>query len=317
MSRFEEEQIRVEAHIRQVPGWAGRDITVEPAIPVLASPSWRGVDGSPWRVRDKASGDSLFVKLMHADAAFYIDVACAFQAAQRASELGIGPHVFLADAGSGALVLEDLDAGWRTATLERMLEEDIVDRVLAARRRFQDGPALPRSSGVFEEIERFHGEARAAGGQLPADADWLLAELRYAGEALTPGRRQPMPSHGDGNVSNIMISDAGDIRLIDWDRAGNADPLEDIGSFLAEAFDQEPEARDAFARSQGGFDEAAYNRAWLYGVADDLRWGLIGTLVAARSPRNTLEFHKFASWRLVRCRMAVHSPRFGEALRRI
>ncbi|WP_245443179.1 phosphotransferase family protein [Labrys okinawensis] len=317
MSMFEEERARAEAHVRQLPGWAARTITTEPAIPVLASPSWRGVDGSPWRVRDKASGESLFVKLMHPDAAFYIDIACAFQAARRASELGIGPRVFLAEENTGVLVMEDLDAGWRTATLERLLDQDIVDRVLAARGRFQESAALSRTSSVFDEIERFHRDARAAKGQLPADADWLLAELRYAGQVMASGRRAPVPSHGDGNVSNIMISETGEIRLVDWDRAGNADPLEDMGSFLAEAFDQEPEARDAFARTQGGFDEAAYNRAWLYGVADDLRWGLIGTLVAARSPRNTLEFHKFASWRLVRCRMAVHSPRFGEALRRV
>ena len=45
--------------------------------------------------------------------------------------------------------------------------------------------------------------------------------------------------------------------------------------------------------------------------------GLIGALLAAKSARNTLEFYKFASWRFLRCRMAVREPRFGEVLRRI
>ncbi|MER8376742.1 hypothetical protein [Mesorhizobium sp. M1409] len=67
----------------------------------------------------------------------------------------------------------------------------------------------------------------------------------------------------------------------------------------------------------GGFDERAFNRAWLYGIADDLRWGLIGALVAAKSSRDTHEFYKFASWRFLRCRMALRDPRFGQALRRI
>jgi hypothetical protein len=40
-------------------------------------------------------------------------------------------------------------------------------------------------------------------------------------------------------------------------------------------------------------------------------------VVAAKSPRNTHEFYKFASWRFLRCRMAVRSPRFGEQLRRM
>jgi hypothetical protein len=317
MNTFDEERQLVESQIRRLPGWEGRSVAAEPAIPVLASPSWRGVDGSPWRVRDVSGGDSLFAKLMDPDAAFYIDVACAFEAARRASDLGIGPKVLLADAATGLLVMEDLGKGWSTGTLERLLDPDLVDRVIAARKRFQDGPPLPRSASVFEEIERFHADAKAAEAQLPADAGWLAEELRFAATAVKAARAEPVPVHGDGNVSNIMISDAGEIRIIDWDRAGNADPLEDLGSFLVEAFDEEPEARDAFTRATGGFDEKAYNRAWLYGVADDLRWGLIGTLVAARSPRSTFEFHKFASWRFVRCRMAVQAPRFGEALRRI
>jgi len=317
MGRFDEDRRFVEERVRQVAGWEAGNVVAEPAIPVLASPSWRGVDGSPWRVREGSGGDSLFAKLMDPDAAFYIDVGCAFEAARRASDLGIGPKVLLADVETGLLVMEDLDKGWSTGTLERLLDADLVDRIAAARKRFQDGPPLPRSAGVFEEIDRFHADAKAAGAQLPADAAWLVEEIGFAAEAIGNVAGQPVPVHGDGNVSNIMISDEGDVRLLDWDRAGNADPLEDLGSLLVEAYDEEPEARDAFTRLNGGFEEKAYNRAWLYGVADDLRWGLIGTLVAARSPRTTFEFHKFASWRFVRCRMAVQSPRFGEALRRL
>jgi hypothetical protein len=303
--------------IAGLPGWGSGEIVVEPAMAILASPSWRGVDGSPWRAVRKPDGESLFIKSMERDAALYIDVACAFEAAQRASDLGIGPKVLLADTQSGLLVMEDLDAGWRVGTLERMLEPGIVDAVIAARRRFQSGKPLPKTTGVFAEIDSFHAAAVSAKAQLPADAEWLVKELAFAAEAFKELEIEPVPIHGDGNVSNILISDGGEVRLIDWDRATTADPLEDLGSFLVEAFAQEPEARDAFIRATGGFDEAAFNRARIYGVADDLRWGLIGALVAAKSARTTLEFHKFASWRFVRCRMAVREPRFGEALRRI
>lgn len=303
--------------IAGIPGWGSGDIVVEPAIPILASPSWRGVDGFPWRAVKKSGGDSLFIKSMDADAALYIDIRCAFEAAQRASDLGIGPKVLLADAGSGTLIMEDLNLGWRVGTLERMLEPKIVDAVIAARRRFQSGKPLSRTMGVFAEIKQFHAAAVSANAQLPPDTEWMFKELLFAAEAFAALTIAAVPIHGDGNVSNILISDQGEVRLIDWDRAANADPLEDIGSFLVEAFAQEPEARDAFIRDTGSFDEAAFNRARIYGVADDLRWGLIGALLAAKSARKTLEFHKFASWRFVRCRMAVREPRFGEALRRI
>jgi thiamine kinase-like enzyme len=213
--------------------------------------------------------------------------------------------------------MEDLGTGWRVGTLERLAEPAIVDAVIAARLRFQQGPPLPKQRGVFAEIEHFHAAAVEVGAQLPTDAGWLVEELHFAGQGLAELAIEPVPIHGDGNVSNIMISDAGDVRLLDWDRATTADPLEDWGTFLVEAFEQEPEARDAFTRGLGDFDERRFNRARLYGTADDLRWGLIGALVAAKSPRTSYEFYKFASWRFVRCRMAVRSPRFGEMLRRL
>jgi hypothetical protein len=303
--------------LASLPGWGAGDIVIEPAIPILASPSWRGVDGFPWRATKKSNGESIFIKVMDRDAELYVDVPCAFEAARRASDLGIGPRVMLAEIEAGILIMEDLNQAWRVGTLERMLEPAIVDAVIAARRLFQAGKPLPRRKGVFDEIEHFYAVATSGRAQLPTDVEWLVEELRFAAAAFQRLDVTPVPIHGDGNVSNILISDAGEVRLIDWDRATTADPLEDLGSFLVEAFAQEPEARDAFARNAGGFDEAAFNRVRIYGIADDLRWGLIGALLAAKSARNTLEFYKFASWRFLRCRMAVREPRFGEALRRI
>ena len=317
MSETAVEVAALRDRLGSLPGWAAADIRIEPAIAILASPSWRGVDGFPWRAVKKSNGESVFIKVMDRDAALYVDIPCAFEAAQRASDLGIGPRVMLADVQSGILIMEDLNHGWRVGTLERMLEPAIVDAVIAARRLFQAGKPLPRRKSVFDEIEYFYAAVMSAKAQIPVDVEWLVEELRFAAAAFGDLDVTPVPIHGDGNVSNILISDTGEVRLIDWDRATTADPLEDLGSFLVEAFDQEPEARDAFVRNAGAFDEAAFNRVRIYGVADDLRWGLIGALLAAKSARNTLEFYKFASWRFVRCRMAVREPRFGEALRRI
>jgi aminoglycoside/choline kinase family phosphotransferase len=317
MTQTAVEMAALRDRLQSLPGWGAAEVVIEPAIPILASPSWRGVDGFPWRATRKSDGESLFIKVMDPDAELYVDVPCAFEAAQRASDLGIGPKVMLADVQSGILIMEDLNHGWRVGTLERMLEPAIVDAVIAARRLFQSGKPLPRRTGVFDEIEHFYAAVVSAKAQVPVDLEWLVEELRFAAAAFQGLDITPVPIHGDGNVSNILISDSGDVRLIDWDRATTADPLEDLGSLLVEAFAQEPEARDAFARNAGAFDEAAFSRARIYGVADDLRWGLIGSLLAAKSPRNTLEFYKFASWRFVRCRMAVREPRFGEVLRRI
>jgi hypothetical protein len=308
---------RIESAVRTLPGWEGRQFVIEPALPVLASPSWRGVDGAPWRARDQDTGESLFIKAMHPEAGLYIDVACAMEAVVRAGKLGIGPKVFIADLETGLVIMEDLTDGWRVAGLECFRTPSLVDKILEARRRFQDSTLLPRTVSVFDEIERFYGDVKNAGATLPVDADWLYDHLSLVAAAVRPGAGAPVAIHGDGNVSNVMISQDGDVRLLDWDRATNAEALQDFGSVLVEGFPFDPEAREVFTRHWGRFDQRAFDRARLYGVADDFRWGLIGSLLAALSPRKFHEFFKFASWRFLRCRLAVREPRFAERLRSV
>ncbi len=307
----------VERLVRNIPGWEDRPFIVEPAIPVLASPSWRGVDGAPLVVRDKERGASLFVKHVYPDTAFYIDVAAAFDAATKAGEIGIGPRVIKADAGNGILVMEDLTPEWRVAGLEKAFDPAFVAAVLEKRLAFSSAAPLRRKADVFEEIERFYGDARRLQAQVPADLEWLVDAVRLSAEHVRGVAAEAVPIHGDGNVSNILVNRQGDVRLVDFDRAGNGDILEDLGSFFVEAFAFEAEARDAFYHFKGTADEGAFNRLRVYGIADDLRWGLIGALQAHLSPRKTNEFYKFASWRFLRCRMAVRDSRFSERLRRV
>ena len=317
MSDTETERGRVEAAVGALAGWAGRSLAIDAATVVMASPSWRGVDGTPWRVRDERTGESLIVKTMHEDSALYIDTACAFSAAQQAARAGLGPRVVRADLGDGVLVMEDLDDGWRTGTLELLSDPEIRDGVIAARRAVHKGAALARNATVFQEIEWFLGDALAAEAYLPADLDWLVENVRTAGDAIEASGVDLVPAHGDGNVSNMLVGPDKQIRLVDWDRAANMDAFEDFGSFLAEAYPFDAEAQEAFEVFHGHLDERLFDRARLYGLADDLRWGLIGAMLAAKSPRTKVEFLKFADWRFLRCRMGLRDPRFVERLRRV
>ena len=301
---------------------AGPDFTggtAEPAIPVLASPSWRGVDGAPWRVTSPDGAATVFVKVMYDDVDAYVDLPCTFEAARRAGEAGIGPRVLEVGVPDRALAMEDLSPakGWRTGTLDLLLDDDRCERVVKARAAFHRGAPLPRDSSVFDEIGRLAREARAVGASLPDDLVWLETNVGEAGQAIRASGIDLVPAHGDGNVSNVLLGPDGEVRLVDWDLAANRDPFEDIGSFLVEAHAFETEARATFEMFHGAYDERLFNRAWLYGAADDLRWGLIGAWMARTSRRDMLEFLKFANWRFLRCRMAVRDPRFPEKLRRI
>lgn len=293
--------------------------SAEMPIPILASPSWRGVEGEPWRVTSADGVRSAFVKIMHSDVGAYVDRSCAFAAARQAGEIGVGPHVSSVSGTDGAIAMDDLSPakGWRTGTLEQLLDKDVLEGAVKARSAFHRGKRLSRDSSVFDQIDEVGREARGANAQLPDDISWLETNVREFGEAIRASGMDSVPAHGDGNVSNLMIGPGRQVMMIDWDLAANCDPFEDIGSFLVEAHAFETEAHSTFEMFHGSYDERLFNRAWLYGVADDLRWGLIGALMAATSPREHLEYLKFANWRFLRCRMAVRDPRLAEKLQRM
>ncbi|MFB2551803.1 phosphotransferase family protein [Ensifer soli] len=311
-----EDEARRLAAVRRVPGFEDRPVVIEPAIPVLASPSWRGVDGVPLVARDTETDATLFIKQIHPDTAFYIDVAAAFDAAEKAGALGVGPTVHVADVENGILVSEDLSAaGWRVAGLEKGYDAAFVDAVMEKRRAFAAAAPLKRVANVFEDVARLHAIVTEKGVTVPADTGWLVDMVGFAADAMGKGGFTETPIHGDGNISNILWKD-GDVRLVDFDRAGNGDPLEDAGSFFVEAFAFEPEARIAFDRLFPNAGETAFNRLRFYGLADDLRWGLIAAIQASLSPRTVNEFYKYSNWRFVRARMGARDPRFGERIRR-
>ena len=298
------------------PEWVGA--TAEPAIPVLASPSWRGVDSTLLRLR-RQSGETCLAKLMDEDTDAYADISMAFKAASQASAAGIGPKVFAADLAVRTCVMEDLspEAGWTTATLDRYSDRDTRHAVIAAKKNFHRTAPLGHSTNVFDHVEKLMAKCQSAGAPVPEDVAWLASSVGEARDAIRASGIDQVPAHGDGNVSNVMIASDGAVRLVDWDLAGDMDPFEDLGSFLLEAHDSESDAVESFEAFHGRYDRALFNRAWLYGIADDLRWGLIGALLAGTSRRVTYEFLKFGDWRFLRARMGLRDPRFSEKLGRV
>ncbi len=308
---------RAERLVRGLDGWATAEIDLRPGVVPMASPMNQGIDAAAFRATDRATGESVWVKVPDEDAALFADPATVVAAARAAGAAGIGPEVLAADAATGALVLRDLSATHRVATLNRLGEKPVRDAVLAARKAFHSGPALPRTRSAFEAIAALLEAASAQGVELPPDHAWLIDNIRAAAAAISAAGVDTVPAHGDGNASNVMLSEAGAVVLVDYDGAANMDPFEDLGSFLVEAHAFDPEARESFEVFHGHFDERLFNRARLYGVADDLRWGLIGAILARTSRRTDLEFLKYADWRFLRCRLAMRDPRFEERLRRL
>ncbi|MGE0282005.1 MAG: phosphotransferase [Rhizobiaceae bacterium] len=287
----------------------------ESPFTVLASPAWRGIEADIWLAR---RGDkSEIYKHYHSDIAHYVDPDLAIAAAKLAGDAGVGPRVLQSWEQDGLLAMEHLGDGWRAGGLHDSSAADLRKGIVSAKKRFQAGPRLPRDADIFGEIRTAHAACIANKANLPTNIGAFLEFADRAQQAMSRLKIERVPCHRDGNTANIMVGPGNAVRLLDYDLAANADPHEDIGCHLTELFDREAEARDGFVEWTGFFDEALFQRAMVYGILDDLRWGLVAFAMAASSLRTTLEFAKYACWRMMRFEMTSQSSIAADRLRRM
>jgi hypothetical protein len=293
-------------------------VTADPT-PTMASPSWWGADSECFDVRsvDEASSmPTAFVKSMIGHAGAYVDIPQAFAAATEAGELGVGPQVYASDAAAGILVLENLVDSCSTATLNVFDDAGRLEQLIRLRERVHGFSTITRTATVFDDIHTLTELAEANAVSLPADFEWMTRMLAMAERRIATTGFDTKPCHGDGNVSNVLLGEDDRILLVDWDVAAVMDPLQDIGAVLAEVRPFDSSAREAFEMAWGSFDQSLFDRARVYGVAECVRWGLIGAYADAARP-GTLEYSKLSDWQFLRARAGLGDIHFHDRLRNL
>lgn len=293
-------------------------VTADPT-PTMASPSWWGADSECFDVRSADEASALpmaFVKSMIGHAGAYVDIPQAFAAAAEAGELGVGPLVHAADAAAGILVLENLVDTSSTATLNVFDDDVRLEQLIQLRERVHGFSTITRTATVFDDIRTLTELAAVNAVSLPADFEWMIRMLAMAEHRITATGFDTAPCHGDGNVSNVLLGEDDRMLLVDWDVAAVMDPLQDLGAVLAEVRPFDSSAREAFEMAWGSFDQALFDRARVYGVADCVRWGLIGAYADAARP-GTLEYSKLSDWQFLRARAGLGDIHFHDRLRNL
>lgn len=305
-----------EAAIRAVPDWANAAMRYAPGIAGVASPTHRAVDSQNWFVASDDAPAGYFLKILHADQADFVDLDGSVTAARQAAALGLTPAPLWHSTQLSAVVFDRLPDVWRTARMDDLRKRAVLEGVIAAKKTLHGSTPLDAAWTVFDRI-RLTDEALADAGipAISADGWWMRECVGDIEAAITAAGFDQRPAHADGLASNIMIAPDGAVQLVDFDEARNVDPFYDIGILLNEAFQFDSEMQPALEIFEGHFRQTSLNRCRLYGIADDLLWGMWGTLMDTVSPRGGVEFLKYAQWRLLRCRMSLRNPRFEEMLR--
>ncbi len=243
----------------------------------------------------------------------YIDRKVEEHNARVAAEAGVNAEVMFFDAGDGCMLcryIEDSvtmdEAGFR--------DPGRVARAGVAFRRLHDcGRQFETRFELFAKIDAYLGLIDRLGAPLPEGYADVQAEAEAVRAALGRHALPLAPCHCDPVAENFLDTGAR-MYIVDYEYAGNNDPMWDLGDLSVEAnFD---DARDrVFLEAYFGGEPPAFEvgRVVMYKAMCDLL-ATLWAVVQAANENPAEDFRAYAVNRLDRCRRLMAGPDFPRHL---
>ncbi len=243
----------------------------------------------------------------------YIDRKVEFHNASIASKAGVNAEIIHFDVDSGTMISTYINNAV-TMDIEKLRDLDTLKRTAKAFRLLHDcGNDFQGQFELFAQVDQYLGVL----GKLQADLPDGYAEVQKDAEKIrTALEMHPLPNkpcHCDPMVENF-IDDGSKMYIIDFEYAGNNDPMWDLGDFSVEG-DFTPEQDRLFMHTYFGHEPDAFDlgRMTMYKSLCDLLWTLWG--VVQHANHNPVEdFWAYAVNRLARCKKLMASASFPEHL---
>lgn len=273
--------------------------------------------------RIAVGGEEFVVRIPGDGTHEYIDRRAEEVAARAAADAGVNAEVLFFDPADG-LMLARFVAGSVTMTPERFQDRDAVARAARTLRRLHDH-ARPFASDfrLFPALDDYRRILERKGAPMPdgwADAEPFVAATRAALER-TRSRVRMVPSHCDplsenfldvsgaprgssgGSASGEAAPAGGRMYLVDFEYAGNNDPMWDLGDLSVEAgFDSARDEALLRAYFEGSGERATASdagRMQAFKAMSDVLWALWG-MVQHADGNPAEDFHSYANGRLAR-----------------
>jgi aminoglycoside phosphotransferase (APT) family kinase protein len=255
-------------------------------------------------------GHEYVVRLCGKDTeALGIDRGAECLAAERASDLGIGPPVAVRLADQDVLVTSFV-AG-RTADAAALREPAVLARVAAALRAFHSGPPMDTVFDVPAIVQQQREVVLGRGGAVPGGIDEALELARAIRTALHGPGHEPVPCHNDLLSANFIL-DGDALHIVDWEYAGMNDRFFDLGNFAVNNELGEDDARRLLRAYLGAEPtEADVAALALQRYVSDLReamWGVVQTVLSDLD----FDYNAYAGEHLARLRATAADARFAE-----
>lgn len=255
----------LDALLAKVPCWQGKELS--------ATPLGGGITNENFRV--DANGESFVLRVLSKTTehlGINRDNECA--CTRIAAELGIGPEVVCFAPEDSLLVVRFVEA--KPLSLEAAREPETMARIVAAIRRYHDGPDFPGEFCPFDTVRNYHRSATEHGVDFPPSVGGALECMARIENAVARVRTR-RPCHNDLLAANFL-DDGSRISIIDWEYGGMGDPFFDLGNFSVNQELDDAGARYLLECYRGEVQPRDMAHLKLMELASDLReafWGFL------------------------------------------
>jgi thiamine kinase-like enzyme len=283
----------------------------DPERAAAAAQRLAGLTNLNYLVEDGA--DRYVLRIPGDGTAEYIDRRAEAVAARSAAAAGVNAEVVFFDEEDGLMVTRFLE-GATTMTAERFGDLGAVARAGQVFRRLHDtAEPFATDFGLFPMLDDYKALLAAKGAVLPDSYDAVEREADAARAILEAHPVALVPSHCDPLCENFL--DTGErMFVIDFEYAGNNDPMWDLGDLSVEAgFSPEQDTALLRAYFDGDAPAAQVGRMVAHKALCDVLWTLWGVLQHVNG--NPVEdFWAYAVGRFQRCQALMASPEFADHL---
>lgn len=257
--------------------------------------------------------DRLVLRIPGEGTSEYIDRRHEAVAARVAADAGVNAEVLFFDEGDGLMLTRFVDNA-ATMNAERFKDLGAVSRTAQAFRRMHDcGRSFATEFELFRKMDEYLSYLHKRSARIPDGYAEVQKEAEAVRAALNAHPAPLRPCHCDPLAENFL--DTGErIYIIDWEYAGNNDPMWDLGDLSVEAgFGPDQDAALMETYFSGRPPAAQVGRMVMHKAMCDLLWTLWGIIqVVNENPVD--DFWAYAINRFERCKKLMGGGEFGRHL---
>lgn len=243
----------------------------------------------------------------------YIDRVAEHHNASVASRAGVNAEIVYFDVDDGTMICRYIE---NSVTMDQEKFQDLaaIRRTGQAFRQLHDcGEAFKGDFELFQQIDQYLEVVRDLGADVPEGYEAVQKDAEKVRAALSKYPLPNAPCHCDPMVENCI--DTGEkMYIIDFEYAGNNDPMWDLGDLSVEgAFNDQQDHE--FLTAYFGGEPSAFDagRMVMYKAMCDLLWTLWGVVQHAND-NPAEDFWAYAVERLERCKKLMATDEFSRHL---